>query len=337
MTALAPVASPASAATVLGPSPRMVAVCLATLYVVWSSTYLALRYVVVEMAPLGSAGARFLLAGLVLLAIVLGRGIPLPTARQRRAAALTGVLVFAMGNGFVAVAEQTSSSGLAAVVCASMPCFACIFDALGGRKLSAREVLGIGLGFAGVVVLSVGAVAARPSWTTGLLFLAPVAWALGSVLGRRFFVGAHVLATASFQMLGGGTAALLLSVVTRERAFAHGPPSLKAIVAFLYLVVVGSLIAFSAYAWLLANTSVAVATSYAFVNPVIALLLGVVVGGEAVGKSVPFAVVLVLGGLFLVLRRPASRVPTEPQPVSTVPSGSAATAMRRDETEAERR
>ena len=128
----APSAAPSDA-----PSPRLVALCLGILYTVWSSTYLALRYVVEEMPPLASAGGRFLLAGFVLLCVVRARRIPLPTVPQMRIAALTGILVFAMGNGFVALAEQKSSSGLAAVVCASMPCFAAVFDALGGRKLGA--------------------------------------------------------------------------------------------------------------------------------------------------------------------------------------------------------
>lgn len=304
----APLASPAAAPA---PSPRLVALCLGILYTVWSSTYLALRYVVEEMPPLGSAGARFVLAGLVLLAVVRGRGIALPTVPQMRIAALTGILVFAMGNGFVALAEQKSSSGLAAVVCASMPCFAAVFDALGGRKLGAREMLGIGLGFAGVVVLSFGALGGPRDWSTYLLFGAPVAWALGSVIGRRFFGGAHVLATASFQMLGGGLAALALSFLSGEHhlALAHGAPSGKAWAALAYLVVMGSLVAFSAYAWLLANTSVAVATSYAFVNPVIALFLGVAFAHESVGRTVPLAVALVLGGLFLVLRKPGAPSP----------------------------
>ncbi len=285
----------------------MVALCLATLYTVWSSTYLALRYVVEEMPPLGSAGARFVLAGLVLLFVVRARAIPLPTVPQMRIAAMTGVLVFAMGNGFVALAEQKASSGLAAVVCASMPCFAAVFDALGGRKLGAREMLGIGLGFAGVVVLSFGALGSGPrELSTYLLFGAPIAWALGSVLGRRFFGTAHVLATAAFQMLGGGVAALALSFFTGEHLAAHGAPSAKAWAALIYLVVMGSLVAFSAYAWLLANTSMAVATSYAFVNPVIALFLGVAFAHETIGRTVPLAVALVLGGLFLVLRKPST-------------------------------
>ena len=309
------------------PSPRLVALCLGILYTVWSSTYLALRYVVEEMPPLGSAGARFVLAGLVLLLIVRARKIPLPAVPQMRIAAMTGVLVFAMGNGFVALAEQKSSSGLAAVVCASMPCFAAVFDAIGGRKLGAREILGIGLGFAGVVVLSVGALGSGPrDWSTYLLFGAPVAWALGSVLGRRFFGGAHVLATASFQMLGGGLAALVLSFLSGEHAFAHGLPSAKAWAALVYLVVMGSLVAFSAYAWLLANTSMAVATSYAFVNPVLALFLGAAFAHETVGRSVPLAVALVLGGLFLVLRKPApatvAALPTAP-PIVSDPAPSA--------------
>lgn len=296
----APLASSAAS-----PSPRLVAVCLLILYTVWSSTYLALRYVVEEMPPLASAGARFVLAGLVLLAVVRARGIPLPTVPQVRIAALSGLLVFTMGNGFVALAEQKASSGLASVVCASMPCFAVVFEALGGRKISHREIAGILLGFAGVVVLSFGALGGGPiDFRTCLLFVAPIAWALGAFIGRRYFGGAHVFATASFQMLGGGVGALALAFLTGEQLAPHGPPSMKAWAALAYLVVMGSLVAFSAFAWLLANTSVATATSYAFVNPILALLLGVVFAHETIGRTVPVAVALVLGGLFLVLRRP---------------------------------
>jgi drug/metabolite transporter (DMT)-like permease len=283
-----------------------VGLALATLYVVWSSTYLALRFVVAELPALTSSGVRFVLAGLVLLLAIRIKAHRWPTLRTLAIAAPLGVLVFAVGNGFVAMAQRTVSSGTAAVACAAIPCFASAVEALAGKPVHRREMLGIGLGLAGVVVLESGALAGGLGSAAWLLVLAPMGWALGSVLARRW-LARDPFGAAAGQMLGGGVAALAMGGVLGETM--PTAVSAQAGLSWLYLVVVGSLIAFSAYAWLLHNTSIGVATSYAFVNPVAALVLGTLVGGETLSPATLPAIGLVLAGLVLVLGARARAVP----------------------------
>lgn len=282
-----------------------IGLALATLYVVWSSTYLALRFVVAELPVFLSAGARFLLAGLVLLLALRVMKGRFPAWRTLAVGAPLGVLVFAVGNGFVGLAQRSVASGTAAVACAAVPCFASAFEALSGKPVQRREILGIGLGLAGVVVLEAGSLGGGFSGAAWLLLFAPMGWALGSVLARRWLAN-DPFGAASGQMLGGGAAALAMGRALGETIPERVSP--LAGLSWVYLVLVGSLLAFSAYAWLLHNTSVGVATSYAFVNPVIALLLGTMVGGESLSPATLPAVALVLAGLVLVLRKPSPAV-----------------------------
>lgn len=290
-------------------SPRaLVALALVTVYLVWSSTYLALRWVVAELPPLTSAGARFVLAGLVLLVVARIRSGRLPDARAALWAAPLGVLVFAVGNGFVAMAQRSVPSGMAAVACAAVPCFATALDALLGAPLRRRHVAGVALGLAGVLVLNAGRLDGGFGAPGLLLILAPLGWALGSVLAKRHLAG-DPLGAAALQMIAGGLAALAMGAILGEAL--PDAVSARAVAAWLYLLLVGSLVAFSAYVYLLFHTPVGVATSYAFVNPVLALLLGWGLEGEVPGPTTLPAAALVLSGLALVLiRRPAALNPS---------------------------
>lgn len=287
-------------------SPRLlVPLALATVYLVWSSTYLALHWVVAELPPLTAAGLRFVLAGLVLVAVARLRSGRLPDLRTAAWAAPLGILVFAVGNGFVAIAQRSVPSGTAAVACAAVPCFATAIEALFGTPTSRRQIAGVVLGLAGVVVLdldALGAGLAGPGLGAPglLLVLAPLGWALGSVLAKRK-LGGDPFGAAGVQMMGGGLAALALGAALGE--VWPEVVSAKAIAAWVYLLVVGSLVAFSAYVYLLFRTPVGVATSYAFVNPVVALGLGWAIEGETLGPTTPIAAALVLAGLALVLAR----------------------------------
>lgn len=295
----------------MAPSPRvLVPLALATVYLVWSSTYLALRWVVAELPPLTAAGLRFVVAGIVLVAVARLRSGRLPDLRTAAWAAPLGVLVFAVGNGFVAIAQRSVPSGTAAVACAAVPCFATALDGLLGTHTSRRQILGVVLGLAGVAVLDLDAVGSGLGTSGVLLVLAPLGWALGSVLAKRRLAG-DPFGAAGVQMVGGGLAALAMGAALGE--VWPEVVSTRAIAAWAYLLVVGSLVAFSAYVYLLFRTPVGVATSYAFVNPVVALGLGWAIEGEALGPTTPVAAALVLGGLFLVLRRAA--------PVSRASSG----------------
>jgi drug/metabolite transporter (DMT)-like permease len=283
--------------------PPTVVVCLAILYVVWGSTYLALRYVVEVMPALFAGAVRYVAAGAVLYAVLRARGASRPSARQWAMATLAGAGTFLIGNGCVAWAEKSVASGLAAIVCATTPLWLTLMTAVTGARPGRRELLGLLIGFAGVVVamwqsLSVAGTGAL------VLALAPVGWAAGSLVARRG-VSADAGLGAAMQMIGGGGLMFGASAIMGE------PPRLAAdpvaIGSLIYLGVMGSIVAFSAYTYLLRNTSPAVATSYAYVNPFVALGLGAAVGGEALGPEAALGCVLAVVGVALVLIKPSAR------------------------------
>ena len=270
-----------------------VLVALATVYLVWGSTYLALRWVVESLPPMLAAGARYLLAGSVLL--VLGRIAKktLPAPRMWLRAAPIGLFMFLVGNGFVSLAEREVSSTEAAIVCATMPLVTVVFGLAWGERPRAREIVGLVLGFGGVVVMTVFELGRSPSaWGSSLLLLfAPLGWGLGSTLSRRWALPGG-LAGAALPMIWGGLLALALGFVMGERVPPHVPA--RAVAPFFYLVVFGSMIAFTAYQYLLRHAPPAIATSYAYVNPVVAMVLGATWGKEPLKAS------SIVGGLFVV-------------------------------------
>jgi len=275
-------------------APWRVLLALLVVYVVWSSTYFAIRVVVLAMPALVSGGARFALAGAALLAIDLARGRALPPARDWIRAAPAGLLLFAGGNGLVALAERTASSGSAALACALAPVWAAIlaFPLRIGERPRARQWIGFGLGFAGVAVLSAGALPDRAS--TILLGFAPICWALGTLLSKRFS------ASAPLQLLLGGLGTVAIGLAIGERATA--PIPMTAWFAWAYLTVIGSMLAFTAYSYLVRHAPTPVAMSYAYVNPVLAVLLGAAAGNEPLGPSVLVSAVLVTCAVVLIVR-----------------------------------
>jgi drug/metabolite transporter (DMT)-like permease len=299
-------------AKVLAPAkidPRLIA-SLAALYIFWSSTYLAIRIAVTELPPLLMAGARYCAAGLVMLAIARRRGAAWPSAAQWLRAVPSGALLFLCGNGFVVIAELSVSSGGAAVVCATMPLWTGVLATLGGERPSWHEWLSLGIGFVGVLVLLGGPSLQGQPLHIALLVLSPVCWALGSILARRQ-AGAWRMGTAmssAMQLLTGGGALLIAGMLHGEHlpVDAHA----RSWLAVGYLLVFGSLIGFTAYNWLLRHARPLVATSYAYVNPVLAVVLGVVISGEPLGATTVIANVLIVGAVALALRKPrAIRTP----------------------------
>jgi drug/metabolite transporter (DMT)-like permease len=273
----APTAPPPSGASL----PRTV-VSLAAVYVIWGSTYLVMRWAIAGFPPLIMSGVRFIVAGGAMLAFLAARGAPLPDRRQWRAAAPIGALLFVGGNGFVALGEVHIGSGVAAVVVATMPLWMALFARAAGERARPREWLGIALGFAAVAILSSGSDLRADLGSTLFLLLAPLAWAAGSMLSRRAPGGpAGLFGMAAAEMFLGGVAALALGLAVGERM--SGLPSVSALLAMLYLIVFGSLLGFSAYSWLLRHTRPVLATSYAFVNPLLAVALGAALGGEPIG------------------------------------------------------
>ncbi|MEO5731775.1 MAG: drug/metabolite exporter YedA [Byssovorax sp.] len=272
------------------------ALCLGVLYTVWGSTYLAQRLAIASFPPLFMAGIRFVAAGIPLYVVLRLRGAAKPTWTELRAAALAALPLLVFGMGGAAVALQRVPTGLAALVFGSVPLWTSLFDWLCGGKIRRVEIAGLVLGLMGVLVVSMrGALRADPLGAV-MIVAAAASYAFGSVATRRLKLPAGVLGTAA-QMTAGGAMLLVASVVRGERLVA---PSGGSIAALVYLVVVGSMLAYSAFGYLLRNTRPALATSYAYVNPIVALALGVALAGERVTRADLVGLALVLGAVAMV-------------------------------------
>jgi len=285
----------------------LVPLAMVSLYFIWGSTYLAIRFGLASYPPFLMAGTRFVCAGAVLFAFLRWRGYATPTRAQWLNSAATGAMLLGLGNGLVCYAEQSVASGLAAVAVASMPLFAAVFGGLYGHWPRRMEWLGLGVGFAGVVMLNLGGSMAGSPLGALALIVAAGSWAFGSVWSRRRNMPPAAMNTAA-QMLTGGVLLLAFALITGERWPAA--PTLSANLALVYLAVAGSLIGFSAYLYLLNNVRPALATSYAYVNPPVAVLFGAMLGGESVRSFDVIAMAVILGGVALIAfareRKPAS-------------------------------
>lgn len=276
----------------------LIGLALVALYLIWGSTYLAMRFAIESFPPFLMAGLRFVVAGGGLYAYLRWRGTPAPTGRQWAACGAVGTLLLLGGNGAVAYAEQTVASGIAALVVATVPLWTLLFAALWKKHPTRRELVGVVIGFAGIVVLNLdGNLRASPAGAV-ILLLASASWAFGSVWSWRLPLPGGMMTSAA-QMLGGGFALMAVSFAFGERL--EAVPSLKAAAALAYLVVFGSFVAFSAYLYLLHSVRPAVATSYAYVNPPIAVLLGVWLAGEHLSTQEMVGMGVILAGVVLVM------------------------------------
>lgn len=274
---------------------------LVTVYVVWGSTYFAIRLALESFPPFLMAAVRFLCAGALLYGLARLRGEPAPTRAQWLNSAKVGALLLAGGNGLVVFAEQYVASGLAAILIASVSLWATLFGGLFGAWPTRRQWVGIAIGLGGLTLLNVGADLRGNTLGIAALLLAAVSWAFGSVWSRRLSLPSSAMASAA-EMLAGGVLLLGITAVRGER-LSHAP-SLSATLALAYLVLFGSILAFSAYVLLIRRASPAVATSYAYVNPVVAVLLGVSFGGEHIGPLTIVALAIILSGVALVALKP---------------------------------
>ena len=294
--------------------PRGVLASLIAVYVIWSSTYLAIRVAVASVPPFLMGGARFVLAGLCLLGLARSRGIALPTRREWLGAAPVGLLLFVGGNGFVAIASRDVASGVTAVVCGTMPLWAGVMGPVFGQRASGREWIGMAIGFAGVLALAWGDALRADLGATLLLVVAPIAWAIGSLLVKKLPIAAGP-AGAGSQMLIGGVLMLALGALFGERVdLASIEPG--AWIAMLYLVSFGSLVGFAAYHHLLVHARPAIAMSYAFVNPAGAVVLAVLAGDQVLGPDVVVATVLVVAAVVVLLRAPRPDASAEALPAA---------------------
>lgn len=274
------------------------AVALAIVYLVWGSTYLGIRFALEGgYPPLLMGGMRFVVAGALMYGVLRWRGVPAPTPMQWRNATIMGVLLLGGGNGLVCIAEQTVSSGLAAIAVASAPLWMAVFLVLRGQHPSRTEWLGLAIGFVGVLWLNAGS--SLTSTPKGLLALlvAPIAWSFGSVWSRGRDLPTPFMGAAA-QMLCGGGVMLVLALALGERI--DRLPDAKATLSLAYLTVFGSIVAFSAYVWLLHHVRTTLAASYAYVNPVIAVVLGAWLASERFTAHDLGAMAVILGGVVAI-------------------------------------
>lgn len=319
-------------ATLTAASPRarastaQVWAALTTVYVVWGSTYLAIRVSVhpsggAGLPPLLMAGVRFGLAGAVMLALTAGRptadGQPDPLGyRQWAAAAVVGLALPAGGNGLVSIAEQHVVSAVAALVIATIPLWVSIITAARrAEPPTPREVTGLLLGFVGVAVLVAGHDGGPASLAAiVLLLLAALSWASGSVYARHAALPRRPLVGTGMQMLCGGAVLTLAGLLRGEVGEVHlGAVAPSAWVAFGYLIVIGSMVAYAAYVWLLANARLSLVTTYAYVNPAVAVALGAVFAGEPVTGRTLLATAVILAGVGIVVTSGGATTSEQPR------------------------
>jgi drug/metabolite transporter (DMT)-like permease len=288
-------------------SPLLIA-CLAATWLIWGSTYLAIKFALVSFPPFYQMGSRFFVAGLLLIVSLKLRGRRLPTLVEWRNAAIIGTLLLVSGMGFTAYSELTVASGLIVTYIAIIPIVVTAMNLPFGIKPSRLELVGMLVGVAGVIMLVRGAAFTASPVGLAAITIACLSWSLGSVLSqRRFRLAPGAMGFAS-EMLCGSVLLLLLSVAVGERP--SWPPQPLAAWSWVYLIVFGSLLAFNAYMTLLGRVSAALASSYTFVNPVIALALGIWLGGETVTGFEWAAAAVITAGVVLLMvgRQPVKAV-----------------------------
>lgn len=299
----------------------ILAAALFSVYICWGGTYLAIRFAVETMPPFLMAGARFVLAGAFMYALSRRQGVPAPGNGDWLRAAGVGVLLLAGGNGGVVWAAKMVPSSLTALLVATSPLWMVTLNWLWLKdtRPGLTTWAGVALGLVGIGLLAggesviMGESPVSPFWAavlTGAAFL----WALGSIASRKVNLPGSAVMSTGMQMLGGGAALLLMGAAAGEWSeLTVAAVSLKSFLGFAYLVVFGSLVGFSAYVWLLQNASPVLASTYAYVNPVVAMLLGVVLGGEALGgRTVLSAAVIVFSVILLTASQVRKKTAEEP-------------------------
>ena len=278
---------------------------LIAVYLIWGSTYLAIRYAVETMSPFLMAAVRFIVSGGFLYALRRFSGDPAPKAVEWRSAAIIGIFLLVGGNGGVVWAEQFVTSSLAALLVATVPLWMVLMDAVrrAGHRPGPLAVVGILIGFAGVVLL-VRSVAVGTDTTSlpaaAALILASLAWSIGSLYGRTARLPASQLLGTAMEMLAGGVALLLVATLLDEwRVFEVATISRRSVLALLYLTVIGSS-AFVAYVWLLRVAPTPLVATYAYVNPLVAVLLGYFLAQEPMTVRTLLAAALIIGSVALV-------------------------------------
>lgn len=276
----------------------LIVLALFCTYFIWGSTYLAIRFGIESFPPFLMGGIRFTVAGAILFVVMRYLGSAMPTGREWLGAGVVGLLLPALGNGTVCYVQQTISSSVAALSIATAPIWMAIFSSIWGHKITLKEWLGIAIGLAGIVLLNLGGSFEGDFTSAFLLIFAAASWSFGSVWGKHLAMPAGLMGAAC-QMLMGGLALLLASSYAGESWPQQVSP--KSWGALLFLIVLGSLIAYSAYQYLLKTVRPLVASSNTFVNPIVAFAVGIWWAGEHVTMVELAALGVILVGVFLVL------------------------------------
>jgi drug/metabolite transporter (DMT)-like permease len=291
---------------------------LLTVYVVWGSTYLGIRVVVEsEIPPLLGMGIRFLAAAVIMLAFLAARrgfGSLRVTWRELRAAAIVGSLLLLGGNGLVAVAERTVPSGLAALIVGAVPLWFVLLRVGGGERPGKLTWLGVLVGFAGIAAITLprGGIDGVQAWGVLVVLAATLFWALGSYLSPKLALPSGALLATAYEMLAGGAIMTAVALAVGEAAeFDPAIVPTEGWVALGYLVLIGSIVGYTAYIFALSNAPLSVVGTYAYVNPVVAVVLGALILGEPVTAVVLGGGLLVVAGVALVLRGERSAAPVD--------------------------
>jgi drug/metabolite transporter (DMT)-like permease len=292
------------------PSSFRIALAFLAIYVIWGSTYLAIRFAIETIPPFLMAGTRFILPGGVLYAWLRFRGTPAPVPLQWRSAAIIGALLLVAGNGGVTWAEQVVPSGVTALLISTVPLWIALQDWLwhGGKRPGLSMVSGIAIGFVGVLLL-IGPAELLGGHSINLagvvvLTIATISWSGGSLYSRTAPLPSSPLMAVAMEMLCGGTLLFLLGLLSGELPRVHLDLfSVRSLASLFYLMTFGSLIGFSAYIWLLRVVPASRVATYAYVNPVIAVVLGWALAGEELTARMLIAAVIIIAGVVVIINK----------------------------------
>lgn len=301
-------------------------IALLALYIVWGSTYLAIRFAVDTIPPFLQAGLRFLISGLILVIWRRAAGDEMPSLKQWRSLAIVGTLLLLGGNGLVSFAEQRIASGVAALIIGTVPLWLVLIEAIrpGGVRPSWRALIGLIVGFGGIYLL-IG-----PSELTGkfqfdvlgtlTLITAAFLWSVGSIFSRSAELPKSALMTTGAEMLAGSIPIFIVSILFGEwKSFSFAQVSVQSWLALLYLITFGSMVGFVAYIWLLQNAPVSLVATYAYVNPLVAVLLGSWFAQESLTGRTLVAAGIIIGSVVFI--NSARQVKFKTEPLQAVPNG----------------
>ncbi|MEM7483146.1 MAG: EamA family transporter [Acidobacteriota bacterium] len=300
------------------PSLAAVLTAFALIYIIWGSTYLAIRFAVETIPPFTMAGVRFLFAGAILYAWSAWRGAGRPTRTHWRSAAVIGTLLLVTGNGLVSWAEQYVASGVAALIVATVPMWMVLLESLrpGGSRPSIAVIFGLILGMVGIVILiSPAELGGEPVHVPGALVIcfAALCWAVGSIYSRGAPQSSSTLQNVGMQMLTGGAILVVAGLALGERTVL-AEISARSIYSLIYLSLIGGVVGYTAYVWLLKVSTPAKVSTYAYINPVVAVLLGWALAGESMGLRVLAATATVVSAVILIVRKKKTRKAAAPPP-----------------------